>query len=388
MVTNMDVSQVLSLLLVGLTVGAVLGWLAVRTRYAEVLAARQAESSLLSQQLHQLQAQVARDQEVAAALGPVRDTLGRVERQVAIMERDRVQQFGQLGERLAEVHTSANELRDQTASLAGSLNSSSVRGVWGESQLRRILEHAGMLARCDFSEQVRAHTDHDEQVRPDVVIHLPGERSLVIDAKAPLRAFLAAQADGVSTSERDELIRQHAVAVRHHVNALAGKSYWSAFRQTPDMVVCFIPSDAILAAALSADPPLFDDAQARRVVLASPSTLLALLRAVAFGWQQQAVTENAQELLALGTELYSRLSTMAGHVTRLGGSLRRSVESYNAMIGAMESRVLVTARRIHDLELVDAPVPALSPVEVAPRPLTSTELIDASQGPERLASAG
>ncbi len=388
MVTNMDVSQVLSVLLVGLTVGAVLGWLAVRARYAGALAARQAESSLLTQQLRQVQAQVAHDQEVAAALGPVRDTLGRVEHQVAMMERDRVQQFGQLGERLAQVHQSASELRDQTASLAGSLNSSAVRGVWGENQLRRILEHAGMLARCDFAEQVRARTDHDDQVRPDVVVQLPGGRSLVIDAKTPLRAFLSAQADGISASERAQLLSQHAVAVRHHVDALAAKSYWSAFRQTPDMVVCFIPSDAILAAALSADPALFDDAQARRVILASPSTLLALLRAVAFGWQQQAVTENAQELLALGSELYSRLSTMAGHVTRLGGSLRRSVESYNAMIGAMESRVLVTARRIHDLELADAPVPALSPVEVAPRPLTSTELIDASQGPERLASAG
>jgi len=169
----------------------------------------------------------------------------------------------------------------------------------------------------------------------------------------------------------------HATFLRGHVDSLATKAYWSAFTSTPEMVVCFIPGDAILAAALAADPALFEYAQARRVVLASPGTLLALLRTVAFTWQQDALTANAQLLLKLGSELYSRLGTLGSHATRMGASLQKSVESYNALVGALESRVMVTARKMHELGLAETPLPETSPIETAPRPLTATELIAA-----------
>ena len=288
-----------------------------------------------------------------------------------------MEQFSQVRVQLADVATTTSALRSQTASLVGSLNASTIRGNWGEVQLRRVLEHAGMLARCDFEEQVSAVSSHERGVRPDVVVRLPGDKCLVVDAKAPLTAFLGAQADGIEPAERSRLLAAHATSLRGHVDSLATKAYWSAFTNTPEMVVCFIPGDAILAAALAADPALFDYAQARRVVLASPGTLLALLRTVAFTWQQDALTANAQLLLTLGSELYSRLGTLGSHATRMGASLQKSVESYNALVGALESRVMVTARKMHEIGLAQTPLPETGPVETAPRPLTATELIAA-----------
>jgi DNA recombination protein RmuC len=308
-------------------------------------------------------------------LAPLHDALVRVERQVGTLERDRVEQFSQVSVRLADVMTSTDALRSQTASLVGSLNASTIRGHWGEVQLRRVLEHAGMLARCDFEEQVGAVSSHNRGVRPDVVVHLPGEKVLVIDAKVPMTAFLKAQADGIDSAERSRLLSAHATSLRGHVDCLATKAYWSAFTNTPEMVVCFIPGDAILAAALAADPSLFEYAQTRRVVLASPGTLLALLRTVAFTWQQDALTANAQLLLKLGSELYSRLGTLGSHATRMGASLQKSVESYNALVGTLESRVMVTARKMHELGLAEEALPGNGPVETAPRPLTASELI-------------
>jgi DNA recombination protein RmuC len=238
-----------------------------------------------------------------------------------------------------------------------------------------VLDNAGMLARCDFEEQVSAVSNHGRGVRPDVVVRLPGDKCLVIDAKVPMTAFLGAQADDVEPAERSRLLVAHAASLRGHVDSLAAKSYWSAFTNTPEMVVCFIPGDAILAAALAADPALFDYAQSRRVVLACPGTLLALLRTVAFTWQQDALTENAQVLLKLGSDLYARLGTLGAHATKMGASLQKSVESYNALVGTLESRVMVTARKMHELGLSDAQPPVIAPVETPARPLTAAELI-------------
>ncbi len=310
-------------------------------------------------------------------LAPLREALVRVERQVGTLERDRVEQFSAVSLQLAGVTTSTDALRSQTASLVGSLNASTIRGNWGEVQLRRVLEHAGLLARCDFEEQVSSVSSHDRGVRPDVLVRLPGNKCLVVDAKVPMTAFLSAQTEDIDPAERTKLLATHATSLRGHVDSLAAKAYWSAFTTTPEMVVCFIPGDAILAAALAADPALFDHAQARRVILASPGTLLALLRTVAFTWQQDALTANAQALLSLGSELYSRLGTLGTHATRMGASLQRSVESYNALVGTLESRVIVTARKMHELGLADAALPPTAPVESAPRPLTATELISA-----------
>lgn len=365
----------LTCIVVGAILGGVIAWLALRSAFAARLAAAQTESALLSERLLDLQERQEEDDATALALAPLTSALARVERQVGILERDRVEQFGEVGERLVEVSASTRALREQTASLAGSLNASSVRGLWGETQLRRVLEHAGMLARCDFDEQVRGVSRHDREVRPDVVVRLPGEKVLVIDAKAPMSGFLAAQRADLDPARREDHLRSHAGALRRHVDALAGKDYWSAFATSPQLVVCFVPSEAVLAAAVEHDPELFESAMRQRVALASPATLLALLRTVAYAWQQHALTDNARELLVLGRELHERLATLGTHVTRMGSSLRRSVEAYNAMVGTLESRVLVTSRRMHDLDLAAEPVPAPAPLEVSPRPLTAVELL-------------
>ena len=363
--------------LVGMLIGAVVAWLVARVLFTGRSAALSTERDLMRERVIDLETAISDDAQTATMLAPLRDALVRVERQVGTLERDRVEQYSQVSVQLADVTTSTNALRSQTASLVGSLNASTIRGNWGEVQLRRVLEHAGMLARCDFEEQVSAVSSHERGVRPDVVVRLPGDKCLVIDAKAPLTAFLSAQADGIESAERSRLLAAHATSLRGHVDSLATKAYWSAFTNTPEMVVCFIPGDAILAAALAADPALFEYAQARRVVLASPGTLLALLRTVAFTWQQDALTANAQLLLKLGSELYSRLGTLGSHATRMGASLQKSVESYNALVGALESRVMVTARKMHELGLAETPLPETSPIETAPRPLTATELIAA-----------
>ena len=374
----------MAVILAAAAIGAAVAWLAAGARAAAAVARLRGERDLLAQREADLadRLELAADarednRAVAAALAPLREAMVRVERQVGALERDRAEQYGSLTERLTEVGTQTGALRAQTAALTGALNASTVRGTWGEAQLRRVCEHAGMLPRCDFDEQVSAIAAHGARVRPDLVAHLPGDRCLVVDAKAPLSAFLAAQADGLPEARRTELLAEHAGALRGHVEALAAKRYWSAFTTAPELVVCFVPADAILAAALAADPGLYDDAAARKVVLASPATLLTLLRTAAYAWRQDALTASARELLSLGDELYARLGTLGGHLTRMGSSLRRSVETYNSLVGTLESRVLVTARRMHDLGLAGDEPPGSSTLDAAPRPLTAAELIDA-----------
>jgi DNA recombination protein RmuC len=368
--------------LVGLLVGGLLTWLVLRARYAVRLTSAGLERDLLRERVVDLEAAVADDAQTAAALAPLREALGRVEQQVGTLERDRTHQFAALETTITQVRESTMALGRQTQSLAGSLNSSTVRGAWGEVQLRRVLEHAGLLARCDFDEQVSRVSRHDQRVRPDVVVRLPGDKHLVVDAKAPMRAFLAAQADDLDGSERGRLLREHAVALKSHVTSLAAKDYWSAFDASPEMVVCFVPSDAMLSAALSADPALHEDAMARRVVLVGPGALLALLRTVAFTWQQDALTAHAQEVMRLGRDLYDRLGTLGAHTSRMGSALQRSVEAYNQLVGALESRVLVSARRMHEAGVVETPLPTPTPVETGPRVLTALELIEAATAAE------
>ncbi|RNI21513.1 DNA recombination protein RmuC [Flexivirga caeni] len=368
--------------LIGLLIGAVfaaaLTWALLRQSHIARGAALVTERNLLRERVIDLESTVADDQQAVAVLAPLSATLSRVEQQVAVLERDRVEQFGELGARLAEVGRVTGALHQETTQLAGALRATSTGGTWGEVQLRRVLEHAGMIAHCDFEEQVTAVSRHDARVRPDVVVRLPGERVLVIDSKAPVRAFLDAQADGIPPQDRDRLLDQHAKALVRHVDSLAAKEYWSAFDQSPQLVVCFVPADAMLAAALRQDPALLDRAMSRQVVPVSPSTLLALLRTTAAAWQQDSLTRGARDLLQLGQTLYDRLGTMSRHTARVGQSLTRSVEAYNAMVGTLESRVLVTARQLHNLGLAhDEPPQELRPVELATRPLTAHELIDA-----------
>ncbi|WP_298750810.1 DNA recombination protein RmuC [uncultured Serinicoccus sp.] len=398
------VQGLLPLLLV-LVVGLALGWLVGSSRTGARLARADTEVALahadrdrersraaeLEQALVDAEQEGEADRRTAAELAPLRGALERVERQVRSLERDRLEQFGQVGEHLDQVASQTRALQEQTAALSGALSASGTRGTWGEVQLRRVMEHAGMLARCDFDEQVGAVSRHDARVRPDAVVRLPGEKVLVVDSKAPLTAFLRAQAPECPPGRVDDLLRDHAAALRGHVEALAAKDYWSAFTTSPELVICFVPSDAVLAAALRAAPDLYDHAQSRKVVLASPATLLAVLRATALAWQQDALAGNARELLALGTELHQRLGTVGRHTRAMGSALRRSVETYNQLVGTLESRVMVTSRRMSELGLVDSTHDPLPVLEVAPRP-TGTEwlageLEQATPGREELPSS-
>ena len=363
-------------LLAGLVIGAAAAAAVVRQTGAVRSAGLAAERDLLRERVIDLEASLADDAATAAVLAPLRDALGRVESQVGTLERDRTHQFAALERTIAQVQASTASLDRQTQSLAGSLNASTVRGAWGEVQLRRVREHAGLLARCDFDEQVCRVSRHGRQVRPDVVVQLPGSKHLVVDSKAPMVAFLQAQSDDLPAAERDRLMREHAAALKSHVDSLAKKDYWSAFETSPEMVVCFVPSEAMLSTALAANPSLHEEAMARRVVLVGPGALLALLRTVAFTWQQDALTANARELMKVGHELYDRLGTMGSHTARMGTALQRSVEAYNQMVGALETRVLVSARRMRDLEIVEDELPQPMPLEAGPRVLTAVELLE------------
>lgn len=363
-------------LLVGLVIGAAAAAAVVHQMGAVRSAGLATERDLLRERVIDLEASLADDAATAAALAPLRDALGRVETQVGTLERDRTHQFAALERTISQVQASTASLDRQTQSLAGSLNASTVRGAWGEVQLLRVLEHAGLLARCDFDEQVCRVSRHGRQVRPDVVVQLPGSKHLVVDAKAPMVAFLQAQSDDLPPAERDRLMREHAAALKSHVDSLAKKDYWSAFETSPEMVVCFVPSEAMLSTALAANPSLHEEAMARRVVLVGPGALLALLRTVAFTWQQDALTANARELMKVGHELYDRLGTMGTHTARMGTALQRSVEAYNQMVGALETRVLVSARRMRDLEIVEDELPQPTPLEAGPRLLTAVELLE------------
>lgn len=372
---------VIAAFVLGLLVGAGLLWLPARALLISRTAALRAQRDLLRDRVTDLEAAAGQDRELAATLGPLAATLSRMEGQVSALERDRVDQYARLEAQLGAVRADGESLRAQTSALAGALRSSTSRGSWGEVQLRRVVEHAGMLHRVDFTAQVVASRPDGSGVRPDLVVHLPGGKNVVVDAKAPLAAFLEASEAPDDPQRQAAAAAAHARAVRAHVDVLAGKEYWTAFDPSPEVVVCFVPGEAFLAAACAADPTLLEYAMSRRVVLATPTTLLALLRTVALTWQTDALSGNARELFAVGRELYARLGTLGSHTGRLGRSLQRAVEDYNAVVGTLERRVLVTARRMRDLDVTDLDLPEPEILdEVAPRPLTAVELLDPGSG--------
>jgi DNA recombination protein RmuC len=373
----------LLLLLVGLAVGAALGWLAARARSAgevarldATLQATREGEARLEQSLRALSHEAVRDQQATLAqlLSPLQDTLQRYERRVFEVENERVDAYAELRTEVRQMQSVSSALRTETSQLVAALRAPQVRGRWGEHQLRRIVEAAGMLAHCDFAEQVSAVTDAGG-VRPDLVVRLAGGRSVVVDAKAPFDAYLTAMEARDERSRNEELDR-HAKHLRVHVEQLAAKSYWAAFESTPEFVVLFIPADPFLDAALQRDATLLEYAFSRNVVLATPATLIALLRTVAYAWRQEALARNAVAVHTLGRELYSRLSTMGSHLAKLGASLAGAVGAYNKAVGSLESRVLVSARKFAELGISDDELETPAQVEVTPRQLQSPELAD------------
>ncbi len=330
-----------------------------------------------------------REQQVLRALAPVQETLQSMQLKVDELERDRRLQYGSLAEQLRLAHDQGEALRSTTESLAGALRSNSARGVWGETQLRRIVESAGLTRYVDFETQSSITSDAGAG-RPDLIVRLPGDKALAVDAKVPLDAYLEASAipvtaTGEEGARRQGLLERHVKAVRAHVDALAKKSYWAGLPSSPEFVVCFIPSESLLAAALEEDPSLLDYAFGRRVALASPVNLWAVLKTVAYTWTQQDVSGEARKLFDLGNELYHRLGGLARHTDDLRRAIERTVDSYNRFAGALESRVLVSARRFPGIDetKLDAVAPPAA-IEKAPRHLTAQELI----APEPVADVG
>jgi DNA recombination protein RmuC len=304
---------------------------------------------------------------------PVRDSLDRLNDRIGTLEQQGASWQSQLKQQVESVHLSGVELRQQTQALAEALRRPQVRGAWGEMQLRRSLELAGLMQHCAFEEQVSQRTD-DGVLRPDVVIRLTGGKQVVVDAKVPLEAFLRAT-QGRDVDRAAELVR-HAKHVRTHVDQLAAKAYWRQFSPSPEFVVMFIPAEAIFAQALDTDPALIEYAASRGVMLATPTTLIAMLKTVSYAWNQEALADNAREVHALGRELYDRLGTVGGHLDKLGRSIGTVVGSYNKAISSLETRVFVSARKMRDLQGVDHDLSAPEALTELPRPLTAPELLD------------
>src|SRR3954471_5943921 len=299
---------------------------------------------------------------------PLTETLGKVETQLREIEKSRAGAQQALVQQIERVRLSGEELRHETAALVSGPRKTQARGGWGELQLRRCVEFAGMTDRCDFTEQTSVSTS-DGMLRPDMVIRLVGGKSIVVDSKVTLAAYLEAH-DATDDAVREERLAAHARHLRTHVDQLAAKAYWSQFSAAPEFVVLFVPGDAFLAAALEREPNIIDEAFSKRVHIATPTTLISVLRTCAYAWQQEALAENAREVFDLGRELYKRLGTLGGHVDKLGRSLTGAVNDYNKTVGSLESQGLVSARKMHELQVVDVQLEEATGIEASVRPLS------------------
>jgi DNA recombination protein RmuC len=407
-------------LTIGLVVGVLIGWLAVRpgqvrlrtelekdravhaerlrayeeteTKLRETFQALSAEAlnannhaflDLAETRLRDARTQAsadldARKQAVEGLLAPMATTLEHVDREIKESERRRLETNAQLAQRMALLDATGQELRAQTGRLVDALKRPGVRGRWGELQLKRVVELAGMVEYCDFEEQQTvAANDSDRRMRPDVIVRLPGGKHVVIDAKAPLDAYLKAL-DAPDEVTKQALLADHARQVRTHVLQLAAKGYAAHVQPGPDFVVMFLPGEMFFSAALEQDPSLIEYGVAQRVIPASPTTLIALLRAVAYGWQQQAMEENARKISELGRNLYESVRVLGGHFDSLGTKLKSSLDAYNLAIGSLEGNVLAKARKFRDLHAANGgeEIKQIEPIDRIPRMLQAPELSD------------
>ncbi len=304
-------------------------------------------------------------------IDPVHKALNQVDQKIGLLEKERVGAYSDLKRQLTDMMLTQKELRVETASLVKALRTPAARGQWGEMQLKRVVEMAGMVSHCDFFEQM---TTDDGRMRPDMIVQLPGGKNIIVDAKTPLSSYLEALETN-DEQQRAIWLDDHARQVRVHIRSLSQKAYWEQFQPTPEFVVMFLPGEAFFSAALEKDPSLIECGVKERVILATPTTLIALLRAVAFGWRQESMADNARAISELGREVHKRLGDMSQHLSKLGRHVHQVVDSYNHTIGTFERRVLVTARKFHELDtsLDEKTMDMLNPLDSLPRSVQSIE---------------
>ncbi|MFM1995178.1 MAG: hypothetical protein RLZZ610_695 [Actinomycetota bacterium] len=380
-------------LLVGLVVGALVATLRLKTKGSDSALAIQLASAgatvaglnaALARAEEDRKEREQRDREesrLIAELAPVKDRLEQMQLSVKALEKERTEQFGTIQEQLKNAIASDDQLRKTTQALSLALSSNSVRGVWGETQLRKLVELAGLIKHADFSEQASFETNAGSG-RADLVINLPGGKSLAIDSKVPFNSYQEASAiselaEGEDAKRRAELIAAHVKAVKTHIDALSGKEYWTGLGASPDFVIAFVPSESLLSAALDADPALLEYAFKKNVALASPVSLFSVLKTINYIWRQNADEGSVRTMIKLGKELYERIGKIAEHADKLGRSITSTVKDYNVFLSSLESRVLVTARKLNDLDetqLGTSEILSPAPLESAPDSITASEL--------------